>query len=693
MDMRRKTLLILTSLVATLLLALHPVQADDTKWLATGMLHDWFSSAGYEQEVGRRHLVADQQDGLQWPALFEYQDCKAAKALWIGATNYNDPIAGKTYPFKVVHVGPRVLNELSEWMPSQFKLYGRHDKSTVYVDGTSGGKLDLMDFVDEVDPNLTADRYLYTVANTQMGITEKRKIYQFAQQYHDNYFIQEYTFVNTGIIDTKGTKVNQTLTGVVFFFQHRYAVSKEACVYGLSILPQSAAWGHNEMNDTMWVSDQDGIEKYLSLFCWKGQHSKAGFDCIGAPDNRENGDGHLTAPHYAGFAVLHADKSATDHSNDKLQPTTTQYLGSDVTITSGNDPYNEPKMTQEYAAMTAGHPAKSHADGVIASGQAADEYLGTVGGFSQCAGFGPYTLAPGDSVHIVLAEGIAGLDRKSCYTIGAKWLKEEGPYVLPDGSTTTDKDEYKDKWVYTGRDSLIKTFKRAAANFKASYKIPVPPPAPSFFEVAGGGDRIQLKWSNNAESWPGFAGYKIYRAIHTPDTLFEEIFACGKGTKNPQVVNSFDDMTAIRGFDYYYYIVSFDDGSKNQTTANPGGSLHSGIFYAKTINPTNLKRKAGESLSDIRIVPNPYSIRARDLQFGDSGPDRIMFYNIPGICTIKIFTERGDLINTIEHTNGSGDEAWNSITSSAQTVVSGLYIVVFETPDGQKAIRKFVVIR
>ncbi|HQG46930.1 MAG TPA: hypothetical protein PLG50_14825, partial [bacterium] len=59
--------------------------------------------------------------------------------------------------------------ELSEWMPSKFKLYGRHDKSTVYVDGTAGGKLDLLDFVDEVDPNLTADRYLYTEANTQMA--------------------------------------------------------------------------------------------------------------------------------------------------------------------------------------------------------------------------------------------------------------------------------------------------------------------------------------------------------------------------------------------------------------------------------------------------------------------------------------------------------------------------------------------
>ena len=691
--MRVKNFLCWFAIIAAILLVTSPVKADDTKWLATGMLHDWFSSGGYEVEVGRRHLVADQQDGMQWPALFEYQDCKAAKALWIGTTNYNDPVAGKVYPYKVVHIGPRVFNELSEWMPSVFKLYGRHDKSTVYVDGTSGGKLDLLDFVDEINPDLTADRYLYTEANTLLGITEKRKVYQFGQQYHNNYTVQEYTFVNTGIIDTKGTQINQTLEGVVFFFMHRYSVSKEACVYGLSILPQSAAWGHNEMNDTMWVSDQEGIEKYLSLFVWKGQHSKAGFDCIGAPDNRTNGDGHLTAPHYAGFMVLHADKSAQEHVHDPAQPTTTQFLGSDVNITSGNDPYNEPKMALEYAAMTAGHPAKTHADGCIASGQAADEYLGTVGGFSHCAGFGPYTIAPGDSVHIVLVEAIAGLGREACYTVGAKWLKEEQPYDLPGGGTTTDKNEYKNKWVYTGRDSLILTFQRAAANYKANYQIPVPPPAPTRLEVAGGGDRIQLSWTSNAESWPNFAGYKVFRAIHTPDTVFTEIFACGKGTEHPQVVNNFDDLSAIRGFDYYYYVVSFDDGSTNTTTANPGGPLHSGIFYAKTINPTNLKRQAGKTLEEIRIVPNPYSIRARDLQFGDSGPDRIMFYNIPGICTIKIFTERGDLIETIEHTNGSGDEAWNSITSSAQTVVSGLYIVVFETPDGQKAIRKFVVIR
>ena len=43
--------------------------------------------------------------------------------------------------------------------------------------------------------------------------------------------------------------------------------------------------------------------------------------------------------------------------------------------------------------------------------------------------------------------------------------------------------------------------------------------------------------------------------------------------------------------------------------------------------------------------------------------------------------------------DGSGDELWNSITSSRQVIVSGIYIAVFETPNGESAIRKFIVVR
>ncbi|MBU1635628.1 fibronectin, partial [bacterium] len=122
--------------------------------------------------------------------------------------------------------------------------------------------------------------------------------------------------------------------------------------------------------------------------------------------------------------------------------------------------------------------------------------------------------------------------------------------------------------------------------------------------------------------------------------------------------------------------------------------------------PAYLRRPAGTAFSQIRIVPNPYNIRAKDYQFGASAPDRIMFFNIPPKCVIKIFTESGELINTIEHTNSSGDESWNLITSSRQVIVSGLYIAYFEVLEdyidpitgetmrkGESTYQKFIVIR
>ena len=130
-----------------------------------------------------------------------------------------------------------------------------------------------------------------------------------------------------------------------------------------------------------------------------------------------------------------------------------------------------------------------------------------------------------------------------------------------------------------------------------------------------------------------------------------------------------------------------DDGSQNNNIP-----LKSSKFFTITNSPAFLKRPPG-MMEEIRVVPNPYNIAGRDMQYGVSAPDRLMFLNIPGECTIRIFTERGDLLKTIQHTDGSGDEAWNSITSSRQIVTSGLYIAHFETPKGESAIRKFLIVR
>ena len=150
----------------------------------------------------------------------------------------------------------------------------------------------------------------------------------------------------------------------------------------------------------------------------------------------------------------------------------------------------------------------------------------------------------------------------------------------------------------------------------------------------------------------------------------------------------------------------FDDGSTNQI--KPGVALESSKFFTMTNEPAFLKRPPGKSLSSIRVVPNPYNIGAREIQFGiGDTKDKLLFVNLPPVCRIKIFTERGDLVNTIEHTDGSGDEAWDSITSSRQIVVSGLYIAYIEVLEdkideetgeqlfkkGQSTYVKFVIIR
>jgi len=135
---------------------------------------------------------------------------------------------------------------------------------------------------------------------------------------------------------------------------------------------------------------------------------------------------------------------------------------------------------------------------------------------------------------------------------------------------------------------------------------------------------------------------------------------------------------------------------------HPSGiQLESNLFWTRTIEPATLTRQPGTSLDGIRIVPNPYNISAVNYQFGTYTQDRLMFYELPPACTIKIFTERGDLIKTIHHTDNSGDEAWDSLTSSGQVVVSGIYIAYVEvTKDappyfkkGESVYKKLIIVR
>jgi hypothetical protein len=668
--------------------------AQEFKWMSAGSIHNWFSNMGSEEEEG---FVKEQQYGLQWPAIYTSQgklDMQAAKGLWIGYKDY--AFAGGVVAPLVVHIGPRV-HGFGEMFPVKFAMYSKYDIPQVVVDGNVSEGKSIGDVT--VDATIPSDRMIVNVVNTYGGITMTRKIMQFSQSYHDNYMVYDYQFKNTGNTSSTDTTVvasAKTLTGVYFYFQYRYAV----CADTRYVIGQNpTGWGINEMNDfrgdgltpsSPFFSDPttNGINYNIRAgYSWHGKYPPFTlYDNIGGPIwtpyyDKTDTVGRLGAAQFIGVATLYADKSATDKTDDVNQPSTTSYEGSDEPNNSNNDRLNTVKNSAEYAWMTKGHVSPRHADKVGSSG---DPAIGTSGGYSMAIGYGPYTLAPGQSIHFVQAEAAAGLDRQAAAEIGKQFKANAGnvsTLINYKGVSKTKND-----WVYTGRDSLFLTFNRAIANFQSGYAIPQPPLPPKSFTVTSGGDKITLSWEVFNAGDPNLKGFDVYRALGRYDSTYALIYSAGSTER------SYKDTSVIRGLSYYYYLVSKGDPALNNGSGKtPAGALTSNRYLTQTYDPAFLRRAAGNSLADIRVVPNPYNISGNSSVLFDN--NRIGFLNIPGECSIKIYTELGELIYKTDHNDGSGDAYWNSLTSSNQVVVSGIYIVVIETPKGERAFRKFVVIR
>ena len=682
-------------------------EAQEAKWLNTGSLHNWFSAIGNEREHG---LVRQQQYGLRWPAILEFQDAQATKAFWIGTRNFNDGV-NATFDYKVIHTGPRVLGG-DHFFTREFTLYSRFPAPEVFVDGNPTFLEQVVP--DEVDPSLPSDRMIRNTIETSIGLTFTREIHQFSQEHHDNYHVFDYTFTNeTG---QYRNVPEQTLTDLYFYFQFRYA----PILKSRYMVANHTGWGRNTMNDR-WGDGlrgqavgepfSEGGPPMRAAYAWHGyepSRETPGFNNIGAPQivpNTANGLmtnadtlGHLLAHHFVGHATLHADTSPADNSNDMQQPRTRGHVNSDDGLKSGNDPFNRVRMQREYNIMTRGvmprHAYEVHSAGEFMdfANQTSDPRLGTSGGMSAMKAYGPYTLAPGESIRIVWVEGVSGLSIEKAREIGAAYKayvqdrSDDAEYTLRDGTVGTIDDRNKNEWVLTGRDSLLNTFERAMLNFQNNFDLPQPPEPPSLFEVNSGGDGIFLDWDYDGDLGQVEA-FEIYRAQQRYDSTAHLIH-----TANPSD-RSFVDETAIRGRDYYYHIRAVGpDRSEDPVTRTPAGPLKSSLYYTQTYDPARLQRQAGEAMAQIAIAPNPY-IRTDDDNLRFSLRDEVAFFDVPGRADIRIYTELGELVQEIEHRDGSGDSGWDLRTKSRQLVASGVYIVVFDNLDtGERTTRKLVVV-
>jgi hypothetical protein len=692
-------------LLVALLLALSPDKAEaqfDRDWLSVGSLHNWYSAGGAEIEHG---FVSRQQYGLHWPGIYRLRDAQAAKLLWIGARNVQGT-AGDSYPIRVVHVGPRVRG-VGEVFPTRFETIARYYPTEVIVDGepsegTQHGT------VDSVDESIAPDRMIVNRMNTLLGITMERRIMQFTTDGYDNFHVIEYTFTNTGMTDeTNEVRLNQTLEDVVFFQGWRWSVAAESRY----VIGNPTGWGMQTMIDRRGdglQEDPEG-ENFRAQFAWHGhypgftEYSSVGGpilpQALPAPQIAvEDTLGRLGASHFVGSMTLHADRAPNDPSDDWGQPFTRNYFDSDHRLMSQNSAFDPTRMADEYNQfMTAGIQSPRHAYMVEPTGDpgfinpTGNPAQGTNGGYSAGTGYGPYTLAPGESVTFIKVEAAAGLSRAANESLGRQYLQAGGGRDNAQLTFNVGGVEHsmtKNEWVMTSRDSLMQTFRRAQAAYEAGWELPQPPPPPVSFEALSRGDGIVMSW----QAQPGAMdpdSWDLYRARSRFDSTYTLVATL------PGSARDYIDDTPTRGIDYYYYLVAVDESpSDPHGLLQPGTALRSSRYHTQMYQPARLLRAAGTDMADIRVVPNPFNIRSdSELRWPDQD-DRLGFLNVPGQATIQIFSELGELIDTIHHADGSGDAYWNHTTSAGQVVASGVYIAVVTNEEtGERAMRKFVIIR
>ncbi len=656
------------------------------KWVKIGSMHHYYSARGAEWGSNPSTGLFD---GFRWPANYSNQDNFCIIRTWLVCRDFTDE-NNTFWNYKSAFMGGM---EPGSSVPIEHKMVAQFDPPDVYVDDQLSSSVNTG--IDAIDPSLPCDRKVVNTVNTPIGVTMTRNVYANSQQYHDNYFIIEYILENTGNIDADDEieLPLQTVKDLYLGWLDHYA-NREAAWY----VRGEHAWGkymwvtQRGENYANYITGDSNADSMRCTWAWLGQVSSLDYDNIGGP--LLQGNGRLTNAQHIGMIYLHADNGPDDSSDNPDLPVM-GWNGNDThpaSASNGRDVNGMRTLWEMFAGTKLPENGQYGGyDRMDERGVSYPEDLADAGGASALAGFGPFTLEPGEKVRIVVAEGISGINRQLCEEIGWNWNVQSGNYILPGGSTTSSRNDYKNAWVYTGKDSILQTFSRARKCFENGYIIPQPPNPPENFTVRGMGNRIRLSWDNPRQGYAAdFAGFNIYRAVEKQDTVYQKIFSCTM----PDSVHTFDDITAIRGFSYYYYITAFNDGSNNDGTLNPKGPLESSRFYTTTVLPAALKRPPGETLEEIRVVPNPYNITMRSQQYGtEEDRDKIMFLNIPGECIIRIFTERGDLIKTLYHNDGTGDEAWNSVTSRRQVVVSGIYIAHIETPDGQSIFKKFIIIR
>ena len=309
---------------------------------------------------------------------------------------------------------------------------------------------------------------------------------------------------------------------------------------------------------------------------------------------------------------------------------------------------------------------------------------------------GPYAMSPGDELKFVMVSAIGMMDEAK---VAAGGVENKASLI-------------------DGRDSLWNNVDAAVELYARGYQMFDPSPTPTngnnsltLTPVPTG---VKIQWPQIASSYtdPDYgvndvAGYRVYRSTFKnigPWTQIADI-AVGTETLEGSMV-TYEDLNLSLGVGVYYVVTSYDTGHDTPPSWDCGGcsgvgSLESGKVNVNT-DPVYPMADPSDNLDDVRVYPNPF-VQDSGL-LGEGEGKRIEFVNIPGQCTISLYTLAGDLLTTIEHDDGSGDASWGSKTLGdyqvnryLQAVSPGIYIWHIESHvsghEGEDKAGTFVIIK
>ncbi len=592
-------------------------------------------------------------------------------------------------------------------------------------------------FYGEIDNNLTAD--IVTEENYDGRTGYLRKVYSFTNRNHDDYVIMDVTLRFMGDTDQvqgQDTPTQSTQVGWSNLLKPSpMRLGMERGRFAGNVMKDGVNHNNGWVTYDSYVdymgkpllASRPRNDLYISYHYYPEDNNREltppdynvgetkVYDSMGWPDiynNYPNRQGYLCITNYTGYTTFYADKATDDPTDDPTLPNNVSYTcvqeewgdywdisgGYWNAMTNPNDTPFLKSWWEEFDSEESAFP-----DGK--------------GNWKVFQSYGPYditidsTKAAFDDVRAVYAIATGAIDEDLSYSEGKKWYNWFFDMDVPDDQKLND--EQKNAIVATGKDSLFQALDRAYWAFDRGFDVPDPPPAPDLY-LNGGPGQIEIRWEYPNDNMfkdadtggDDFYKWRVYRKyasfwVYDDEDLgryytYELIAELDKNT------TSYIDKDIIKGADYHYCVTGVDDGSANSGGIIPGQQLE-GSYYANRNTLAVASKEAGLDVSsEVIVVPNPYSLgTGLTNEMGwPAAPHDLHFVNLPKYCIIKIYTVTGDLVKTINHTDGSGDENWKNLrTDSNQYPVSGIYIAVIdEAQDGDKndlpkQLVKFVIIR